>query len=335
MHTRFSTVAIAALLLSLPGCIVLVSPPADDNGNPPADGNNPPVGGQPIGLPAEDNIEILLHDRMIRRYFVHQPEGWDGVTPLPVVLNFHGGRSTPETQAGASQMNVLADEKDFMVVYPEGTGPGVERDNYTWNAGGCCGYAMENNVDDVGFVAALLDDLDAHYTIDRRRVYATGMSNGAMMAHRVGVELAERIAAVAPVAGSLMLENPPQPARPVPVMHFHGLLDENAPFNGGQSQNSLNPVEQNSIPETIAWWVQADGANPEPATTTFTDYIEERHEPLSAGGAPVVLIILPEGGHTWPGGVDVTADLNTGPLVESVDASGMMWDFFSGFALPE
>ncbi|MCB9611537.1 MAG: prolyl oligopeptidase family serine peptidase [Sandaracinus sp.] len=121
----------------------------------------------------------------------------------------------------------MAEREGFVVVYPDGTGTIP-----TWNAGGCCGSAVRDDVNDVGFVAAILDRLEGELCLDRDRVFATGMSNGGMMSHRLGCELSERFAAVAPVAGTLMFDAC-TPTRPVHVMHVHGSDDGHVPWEGG------------------------------------------------------------------------------------------------------
>jgi polyhydroxybutyrate depolymerase len=133
-------------------------------------------------------------------------------------------------------LNEKADEAGFLAVYPNGTG---EKRSLTWNGGNCCGYAVENQVDDVGFVRALLDDLEKVVTVDPSRVYATGISNGAIMAYRLASELSDRIAAVAPVAGPMGTATC-SPRRPVSVMHFHGTDDQFAPCRraGGRGASS-------------------------------------------------------------------------------------------------
>ena len=299
-----------------------------------------PCGELPVrGNEAGDETRSISFDGLERSYLVHPPAGWDGTTPLPVVLGFHGGAGRAETFRTASGLNAVADRNDFLVVYPNGTGPNVvcagqEIPIQTWNAGGCCGFAMENGIDDVGFIRALLDDLPQHYAVDLRRVYATGISNGAMMSYRLAVELADRITAIAPVAGAMMIEG--EPSRPVPVIHFHGLMDENAPYFGGVGANAdINPIEHNSVPDTIAFWVNVNHDSPEPVVELIADAVIETYEPPEGvDGASVVLYRLPGGGHNWPGGTDVTQGLDTGPLIESVDASEIIWQFFSDFALP-
>src|SRR5262249_11253544 len=152
--------------------------------------------------------------------------GFDGKSPVAVVLNLHGGMGRAESQRRQSGMNRVSDQHGFLVVYPDGTGIGPL---LTYNAGACCGYAEKTRVNDVGFINALIDDLERQYQVDPRRIYATGFSNGAMMSYRLGCELSERIAAIAPVSGDLGVDGP-VPKRPVPIIHFHGLKDENSPY---------------------------------------------------------------------------------------------------------
>ena len=140
-----------------------------------------------------DHTRSIRVDRRTRSYHVHVPPSYDGSKPFPVVLAFHGGGANAESMVRFSGLNEKADEAGFLVVYPAGTGR-LER-MLTWNTGNCCGYAMRNGVDDVGFVNALLDDLAGRARVDPERIYATGMSNGAMMVYRLASELSERIAA--------------------------------------------------------------------------------------------------------------------------------------------
>ena len=140
------------------------------------------------------------HDGRERSYIVHVPR--DIVTnPWPVLLNFHGSGSSAAGQQAYSHMDETSDREGFLAVYPNGTGMFGNR-LLTWNAGTCCGYALNNKVDDVGFVHALIDDLEKHTDIDRARIYATGLSNGAMMTYQLAGKAPELIAAIAPVAGA-------------------------------------------------------------------------------------------------------------------------------------
>jgi len=282
-----------------------------------------------------DREHFLTHDGLERRYLVHLPPGYDPAKPLPVVLNFHGGGGNADTQRRQSRMNEVADRNGFIVVYPDGTG-GIGGRLLTWNADTCCGSAAKDKIDDVGFVSKLLDELPKQYAVDSRRVYATGMSNGAMLCYKLACELSPRIAAIAPVSGAMNVAGP-EPKRPVPVIHFHGTADQNAPFAGGMGEHSIAKVEHRSVPETIAWWVKTNHCAERPAEEKKTDlYTMTRYEPpQGATGAPVVLYALTDGGHAWPGGENVTPQWLTGKLIKGVDASQIMWDFFKPLALPE
>ncbi|MBX3411468.1 MAG: hypothetical protein KF708_02030 [Pirellulales bacterium] len=278
----------------------------------------------------------LRHGDRDRYYYVHVPEGHDGTQPLPVVLNFHGGGGNADAARRQSRMNEVADRHGFLVVYPEGSGR-LRHKLLTWNAGSCCAYAVDKQIDDVGFVAALLDDLSKQYSLDARRIYATGISNGAMLAYRLACELPDRITAISPVAGTLGVDGP-VPDRGVPVLHFHGRQDRNVPFSGGFGPNGLLKVDHRSVPDTIAWWCRANQCDVErPEVQESSDVVIRRYLPRAdagAKGAPVELYELTDGGHTWPGGADITAGLGTGKLVTNVDASELMWQFFQQFSLP-
>ena len=182
-------------------------------------------------LSAGNHTLSFMHDGRDRSYIVHLPPQVDSGQGLPVVLNFHGGGGRASGQQKYALMDNTADDHGFVVIYPNGIGRFKKR-LLTWNTGKCCGYAMKENVDDVGFVIALLDDISQKTNIDRKRVYATGLSNGAMMSYRLAVEASAHIAAIAPVAGAMMVETF-IPKHPVPVMHIHSIDDPRAIYGGG------------------------------------------------------------------------------------------------------
>jgi polyhydroxybutyrate depolymerase len=268
---------------------------------------------------------------LARSYRVHAPPADDGRTPLPLVLMFHGGGgSGRQFEQASSRMDAVADAHDFFAVYPDGTG--VLR---TWNGVGCCGYAVENDVDDLGFVRALLDELAQTACIDLRRIYASGMSNGGIFSHRLGCELSERIAAIAPVAGTnLTLDC--SPARPVPVLHIHGSADGHVPYDGGVGCGP-STADFSSVPDTLAGWEARNGCGTERAT-----YLEQGDGRCTRAlgcrdGADVVLCVVEGGGHNWPGGdppADLVACPGNGGQSSSFSASEVAWRFFSEHALP-
>ena len=151
-----------------------------------------------------DHTRTLKVGDLDRKYMIHISKQYDSKTPMPLVLSFHGGGGNAESMVRFCGLNDKADEAGFIVVYPSGTGR-LEK-LLTFNGGNCCGYAMQNNVDDVAFVRALLDDLATVANIDSKRVFATGMSNGGIISYRLASELSDRIAAIAPVGGPMGTE---------------------------------------------------------------------------------------------------------------------------------
>lgn len=178
-----------------------------------------------------DHVVTLKHGGRERSAIVHLPAGAAASGGLPVVLNFHGGGGHGASQKAYALMDALADREKFIALYPNGSGRLSGR-LLTWNAGSCCGYSVLNRIDDVGFVRALVDQLADKFPVNRRRVYATGLSNGGMMAHRLAAEASDVIAAVAPVAGGMVLPTI-KSSRAVPVMHIHSVDDPRALYAGG------------------------------------------------------------------------------------------------------
>ena len=260
---------------------------------------------------------------------------------FPVVLNFHGGGGHGANEQNYSLMDGLADREGFIAVYPDGTGRFSKR-LLTWNAGTCCGYAALNSIDDVSFVRALLATLGGQIAIDRRRVYATGLSNGGMMSHRLAAEASDLIAAIAPVAGGMVLPKIAS-SRPVPVMHVHSVDDPRALYTGGLGPPfpmTNGRVFHPNIDQMIAQWVQHNGcaANPriderrsdqDRRSHSATKYIYSN----CRNGAEVVLWKLTGSGHVWPGGKQKVMERLLGPSTDIIDANKEMWDFFKRFSL--
>jgi len=285
-------------------------------------------------LSAGEHTRTIAVGDLQRRYRVHVPKKYDAANPTPVVLVFHGGGGNPESMVRLTGMNAKSDEAGFIAAYPYGTGL-LENQLLTFNGGGCCGYAMEHKIDDVAFTRALLDDLATIVSVDTNRVFATGLSNGGIMSHCVASELSDRIAAIAPVGGPLMMDAP-NAKRAVPVLHFHGTGDEFAPFKGGYGKGSFGRskgvTDFKSVEHTIQSWVKANGCKPEPEIIALPDNADDGMKCIrktwSGGrdGSEVVLIEIENGGHTWPGNEPIVAIL--GKSTKDISANEMMWEFF-------
>jgi polyhydroxybutyrate depolymerase len=279
-----------------------------------------------------DHRQTVTVDGMEREYFLHIPVAADKTKPAPVVLAFHGGGSNAQQMIAFCGMNEKADEAGFIVVYPNGAGR-IDRAR-TWNAGNCCGYAQRQQIDDVKFVRLLLDDLRQSASVDEARVYATGMSNGAMLCYRLASEMSDRIAAIAPVAGPMGIETC-NPSHAVPVCHFHGAEDQFAPFGGGRGARSLSRTDFHSVEHSIRQWIRANNCQQEAKAEELAATIEDGTHvtrTMYAGGrngAEVVLYTIHGGGHTWPGRRPLLSYL--GPSTRNLSANDVMWEFFRRF----
>jgi polyhydroxybutyrate depolymerase len=269
-----------------------------------------------------------------RSYIVHVPAKYDATKPTPVVLIFHGAFTNGSITQLYSGMNRTADEKDFIAVYPNGTGP--TEATLFWNAGKWVRKHLPDPPDDVQFVRALLDDLTSVAKVDTKRTFATGISNGGMMCYKLAAELSDRIAAIAPIAGTLAFDNP-QPKRPVPVIHFHGTEDQLVPYKGLKSASDKNLVLK-SVDETIRTWVKLNGC-PEPAAVESlpnkkddgTTVVRHVYSP-GKENSEVVLIEIVGGGHTWPGRPFPLQLF--GRTTHDIYANDMLWDFFEQHPMP-
>jgi polyhydroxybutyrate depolymerase len=278
-----------------------------------------------------------------RSYIVHVPRQASGANALPAILNFHGGGSNAKQQERYSGMDATADRDGFVAVYPNGTGRGTRA--LTWNAGGCCAYAARHKIDDVGFTRALLDDLAKRVRIDRARVYATGISNGGMMAYRLGVEAPDSVAAIAPVEGALMVKVSAL-ERPMPLMVFNSLDDRWVPYGGSSHLYAWFAHLAAAYPgvdDTIARWRGFDGCPSQalvgPTLKGARGSAEAKNSATRyawgpcAGGTEVVLWKLTGSGHVWPGAArDYPLVLGQGTWV--IRANEEMWKFFRDFSLP-
>jgi polyhydroxybutyrate depolymerase len=277
-------------------------------------------------LTAGDHNRKLTVDEQERTYLVHIPTNYDHNTPTPVVLIFHGAATNAAITVSFTGMSKKSDEAGFIAVYPNGTGLGPF---LTWNAGGRKGKLAEESADDVKYVGLLLDDLATVANVDSRRVYATGMSNGGMMCYRLAAEMSDRIAAIAPVAGTVTVDES-RPKRPVPVMHFHGKADNIVPFDGlGENAPKFLPFK--SVEESVAIWCEINGCSDAPTITEFPDKEDDgttvqQKRWSGKDVAEVVLIVIEGGGHTWPGQKPPVEFLGRSTL--DISANDLIWKFF-------
>ena len=253
--------------------------------------------------PASAEVLTLDVGGRERRALVREPE--TGQAPRPLVLFLHGGGGNPGQADKQYGMSELAEKEGFLAVYPAGSGR--FKNMLTWNAGNCCGYAMNKGVDDVAFLEALIDRLVTEGRADPARVYMTGMSNGAKMTHRFACERAERVAAIAAVGGAMGVKEC-RPSRPVPVLLIHGLMDENVPYKGGvgAKAHKSEPRVDRPIEEGARIWREA--------------------------GSEVELITH-AGGHIWPGSKQPRYR-GADRMLSEPKATTLVWEFFQKRSRP-
>ena len=289
-----------------------------------------------------------------REYDLVLPRGYDGSQPVPVVVAIHGGGGSRVAQARTSCpggkvdepecLHKLADKEGFAVVYPNGTGGnGLGANIRTWNAGGgggdwrcASGKACENGVDELAYFNGLLDDLEERVNVDTDRIYATGLSNGGAMSHRLACELSDRIAAVAPVGGAMQLTTSDtcEPSRPIPVLQVHGTEDPCWKYAGGVSdcpigQNGLKHV---AVSRTMNEWAEILECEGDPVVTDLADKQDDgthtRRHVWQGCDADLELLEIVGGGHAWPNGHPYLAERTIGTVPRDW-GSEEIWAFLS------
>jgi polyhydroxybutyrate depolymerase len=261
---------------------------------------------------------VRTDDGRERTYSLYVPATLLDDHPVPLLVAFHGGGGSGSQFARASGFDAIADEEGFLVVFPDGaTG--------TWNAGGCCGVAEREGVDDVAFVRRLIEEIAADHDVDADRVYVAGHSNGAMLAYRLACELGDVVAAAGAQSGGLEVDRC-APARPVSLIHLHGTADPRVPYGGGVGPDSRVGNDFRSAPESAGIVAAADGCDPDPAEAADPDNGAVRTTTWSCPDAAVELVTVEGAGHGWFGS-DRAARL--GNESAGVVSSRLIWEFLA------
>ena len=279
------------------------------------------------GMISNDSLE---HNKLTRTYRLYIPWKTIPQKPVPLVLVLHGGLGNGNRIAAQTHFDTLADAEGFLVVYPEA----IDRH---WNDGRKDPQANPEHakVDDVGYIALLMDKLSVKFPIDKHRIYAVGVSNGGMMCHRLAFQLPDRLAAVGAVSASIPEDLTPvsMPDITVPIILFNGTADPLILWNGGtvaRDRGKVIPVK-----DTVDFWVKHNKCNPTPTTTRIPDSNPDDHTQVwrdtyadTSGNPLVVFYGIQEGGHHWPGGGTGQKVLNLGYVNRDINATTLVWDFF-------
>ncbi len=271
-----------------------------------------------------------------RRYLLHIPPAYDPVKKWPVVIMFHGGGGTAKLAMWETGWAEKADKEGFLAVFPEGsradpTRPARFRGNpQSWNDGSKRPNvrAARLEVADVEFVSMMLSDLKAHFSVDERRIYATGFSNGASMTFRVARELSALIAAAAPVAGADWLDDN-TPKRPIPLLYITGTADPMNPIGGGEIHIGQTSFDKKPpTQEMIGKWVKMFGCSEKPRVVYDKDGAMGVAYCFSGDTASVVLYTIDGHGHHWPGGKSALPESIFGKNTAMLKATDVIWEFF-------
>jgi polyhydroxybutyrate depolymerase len=290
---------------------------------------------------ADNRSGSLMVNGLKRTYIIHLPATVNTMMPLVIVLHGGGGKGKSMVKLTNSGFDKLSDKKGFIVVYPDGI-------DKHWNDdrnGSETGYVThEKNIDDVGFISALIDELIKKYNIDSKRVYVTGMSNGAIMSYRLGCELSGKIAAIAPVAGNIPenLQNC-RPSNPVPVLAINGDKDPLVPYDGGEVTGPFGKKKLGKVlstHESILFWVKTNGCSSNPVVTDVPDNdrddgtrVQKLQFMNDRNNCDVILYTIKGGGHTWPGGYQYLGEWIVGKTCRDIIATEVIWEFFEKHSL--
>ena len=305
-----------AILLLVVGC----SSGTDSAAPPPS--TTAPTGCTPARtIEAGVSRHTMTSEGLERSYLVYAPPSYDGTTRVPLVLNFHGYASAAEQQLVYADFRPVADREGFLLVLPDGAGTPRHFNMGPVKLGG--------THDDVAFTVELLDRLGDELCIDERRVYSTGMSNGAAMSIALACLASDRVAAIGPVAVVAFVSTCGD-ARPVPMASFAGTADFIVPFEGGPVNCCGRPTIP-SAADSAASWAAHNGCGPTPTETRVDPIVVRRSWRGCEQGADVDFYIVEGGGHTWPG-----AAIRPQLLGKTADLSAVevIWSFFEGRALP-
>jgi polyhydroxybutyrate depolymerase len=283
--------------------------------------------------------ESFVHNDLKRTFHIHVPSGYDKSVQAPLVIALHGkgGNGKSMILITRKGFNKLSDKDRFIVVYPDGI-------ELNWNDGRIDEESKDRahteNIDDVGFISALIDSMISNYNIDPKRVYITGISNGAIMSYRLACELSHKITAIAPVDGSIpyMLLNECSPSDPVSVLAINNINDPLVPFEGGEIYGHFHKVKLGKVlsaNESIEFWANRDSCSAAPVVTDEPDRdpkdgtrVTRKEYNNGIGGTEVILYSIEGGGHTWPGGVQYLPKWLIGKTSRDINANEVIWSFF-------
>ncbi len=280
-----------------------------------------------------DYTFTFSHGNIDRYYRVHVPQLYNSKVPTPLIVSMHGGGGDMTIQSSDEyyKLNTKSDKDGFIVVYPNGYSKFKSGRLATWNAGNCCAWARDEKIDDIGFIKEVLKKVSGQMNVDARRVYAIGMSNGAMMAYRLACDAGSLFRGIAAVAGTDNTISCSSPA-PMSVLHIHAKNDDHVLFYGGAGKtfrDDSKVTNFTSVPSTIQKWTSIDKCEGVAVKTIDKKGAYCELYSKCQGGKHIQLCVTEDGAHSWPGGKKVRGGEDGS---KALYANDVIWDFFK--ALP-
>lgn len=244
--------------------------------------------------------ESMTVDGRERTYVLNLPPNYYKASGFSLVIAMHGGGGDANQFESTCELTEKANASGFIVVYPNGVQSDGNLQARTWNAGKCCDYARDNNIDDVKFITQLIDKLVDTYKINPKKVYATGHSNGGMLSYRLACEVPDKIAAIAVSSCSMVVTQPCNPSRPVPVLHMQSVLDDKVPYEGGIG---ITGVRFSPLDSVLNVWSSLNTCAVAGQVLVDDDKYKFTEWSDCSEDVTIQYYLTQDGGHAWPGGL--------------------------------
>ncbi|MEQ9297446.1 MAG: PHB depolymerase family esterase [Cyclobacteriaceae bacterium] len=290
-------------------------------------------------LKAQINVDdTLQYQNLDRRYVVHLPPAYDPGQSTSLVIVLHGGSGSADNVQGFTRMNQVSNEHNFLVVYPQGYAP-TAIGGFSW-ADGRGTPADDMNIDDIGFIDKMIDELILDYPINQDKIYISGFSNGGFMTQRLACEMNDRFAAMASLGSTQdeILSANCRPERPIPMIIIIGTDDPSVPYNGGPMEN----IEPDVISASglLSFWSTNNDCQTELSSINLPDINTTDNSTVTVFEftnceceANVKHYRINGGGHTWPGVEIESLEASAGETNEDINAGQELWGFFNQYDL--
>lgn len=286
--------------------------------------NRPAINRPVTSLPPGEYSRNIAEQR---KYLLYVPRSLKTNTPAPLVLFFHGGGGHMEQAAKAYGWRETAAREGFVLAFANGSSVFPRGHLATWNAGHCCGYARDQQVDDMAYVKNVIEDIQTQLSIHPQQIFATGMSNGGMLTYRLACEMADTFRAIAAVAGTDNSINC-QPSRAISILHIHAQDDSHVLFQGGAGEDAFRDrskvTDFTSVPATIQRWQQRLHLPATAVRVLQQPGVYSDRWQSTDGRIQLQLVVTATGGHSWPGGKAVRGKQPS----TAIDANTLIWQFF-------